>query len=239
MNERAREAPAHRVSRRAVLRTALGVIVLLAILAGLLFVPAGRGDWLEAWLFLALYLVLIALYAAWGHLKDPEQFRERGRIAENTKSWDRAILMAYTLLLPAPFVVAGLDAGRFQWSSVPVGLKAVAWLGLLAAGSLVLAAVASNTYLARSARIQDDRGQVVVTTGPYGFVRHPMYLGVILLFVCLPLALGSWWALIPGVLIAGLFVIRTGAEDAMLRSELEGYGDYARKVHYRLVPGLW
>lgn len=224
---------------RAVMRTALGLIVLMAILAGLLFVPAGRWDWLEGWLFIALHTVLMALYAAWGHLKDPEQFRERGRIAENTKPWDRAILMAYTLLLPAPFIVAGLDAGRFRWSLVPFGVKAVAWLGLLAAGSLVLAAVASNTYLSRTARIQDDRGQVVVTAGPYGFVRHPMYLGVILLFVCLPLALGSLWALVPGVLIAGLFVVRTAAEDAMLWSELEGYGDYARKVRYRLFPGLW
>jgi protein-S-isoprenylcysteine O-methyltransferase Ste14 len=239
MNEPAHQAPSHRVSLRAVLRTALGYIVLLVILAGLLFVPAGRWDWFEGWLFIALYTVLIGSYAAWGHLKDPEQFRERRRIAENTKPWDRAILMAYTLLLPAPFVVAGLDAGRFQWSSVPVWLQALAWLGLLAAGSLVLAAVVTNTYLSRSARIQDDRHQVVVTAGPYRLVRHPMYLGVILVFACLPLALGSWWALIPGVLIAGLFVIRTSAEDAMLRSELEGYGAYARKVRYRLVPGLW
>jgi len=224
--------------RRAV-RAAIGVIVLDTILAGLLFVPAGRWNWCEAWLFIVLYTALTALYVAWGLLKDPEQLQERSRIAENTKPWDRVIMAAYSVLLPAPFIVAGLDAGRFHWSSVPVGLKTVAWLGLLAAGSLVLSAVATNTYLARTARIQHDRGQTVVSGGPYRLVRHPMYLGIVVLFSCLPLALGSWWALIPGLIIACLFVIRTSAEDAMLLSELEGYSAYAKKVRYRLVPGLW
>jgi len=233
--------PSHtqRASTRTTMRTVASAIALVTVLAGLLFVPAGRWDWFEAWLFIALYSALIALYAAWGLLKDPGQLQERSRIAENTKPWDRVILTIYTLLLPAPFIVAGLDAGRFHWSSVPVGLKAVAWLGLLKAGALVLSAVSTNTYLARSARIQDDRGQVVVSDGPYRLVRHPMYLGVVLLFASLPLALGSWWALMPGLMIAGLMVIRTGAEDAMLLSELEGYSAYARKVRYRLVPGVW
>ena len=97
----------------------------------------------------------------------------------------------------------------------------------------------TNTYLSRVARIQEDRGQVVVMAGPYKYVRHPMYIGIILLFLSIPLALGSWWALIPGVGIGILFVIRTAKEDQMLRSELSGYADYSNRVRYRLVPGIW
>jgi protein-S-isoprenylcysteine O-methyltransferase Ste14 len=164
---------------------------------------------------------------------------ERSRVAENTKPWDRVILTIYTVMLLATFIVAGLDAGRFRWSTVPDGLKAVAWLGLVAASSLILAAVATNTYLARTARIQDDRAQVVVTRGPYRLVRHPMYLGIIVLFACSPLVLGSLWALIPGLTVGALFIIRTRAEDEMLLRELEGYAAYTRAVRYRIVPGIW
>ena len=89
------------------------------------------------------------------------------------------------------------------------------------------------------ARIQDDRGQVVVTAGPYRYVRHPMYLGVILLFLGMPVALGSWWALWPGVVIGALFVLRTAKEDRMLRDELPGYAEYTQRVRYRLVPRVW
>ena len=89
------------------------------------------------------------------------------------------------------------------------------------------------------ARIQDDRGQVVVTAGPYRFVRHPMYLGVIVLFLGMPVALGSWWALLPGAAIGLLFVLRTAQEDRVLRDELPGYAEYTGRVRYRLVPGVW
>jgi protein-S-isoprenylcysteine O-methyltransferase Ste14 len=89
------------------------------------------------------------------------------------------------------------------------------------------------------ARIQDDRGQAVVTAGPYRYVRHPMYLGVILLFLGIPMALGSWWALLPGAAIGLLFVLRTAKEDRMLRDELPGYTEYAQRVRYRLVPDVW
>ncbi len=224
---------------RAVGRIAIGAIGIVAILTGLLFVPAGRWNWLEAWLFIIFYAAFLVLCALWGLFRDPGQMEERSRVGENTKPWDRVILTIYTVMLLATFIVAGLDAGRFHWSTVPVALKVIAWLGLLAASLLIFSAVATNTYLARTARIQDDRGQVVVTRGPYRLVRHPMYLGIILLFACSPLALGSLWALIPGLTVGALFVIRTRAEDAMLLGELEGYAAYAKSVRYRIVPGIW
>jgi protein-S-isoprenylcysteine O-methyltransferase Ste14 len=99
--------------------------------------------------------------------------------------------------------------------------------------------VTTNTFLSRQARIQDERHQVVVTSGPYRYLRHPMYLGILVLFLCLAPALGSWYALIPGLAIDVLFVVRTVKEDQMLREELPGYEDYAQRVRFRLVPGLW
>ena len=146
-------------------------------------------------------------------------------------------MAAYTVFLLLTPIVAGLDAGRYRWSAVPLAAKLLAWLGLALAGALIFWAITTNTYLSRMARIQGDRGQVVVTVGPYRYVRHPMYLGVILLFLGMPVAFGSWWALLPGAAIGALFVLRTAKEDRMLRDELPGYTEYAQQVRYRLVPG--
>jgi protein-S-isoprenylcysteine O-methyltransferase Ste14 len=152
---------------------AIRLLALLVLLAALLFVPAGRWDWLDAWLFIGAYGVFLALYGVWGLWKDPEQLEERSRISPNAKPWDKLILGAYTICLLIIFPLAGLDAGRFQWSAVGWLVKAVAWLGMAAAGSVIFWASATNTYLSRVARIQDDRGQKVVTAGPYRYVRHP------------------------------------------------------------------
>ncbi|MCJ7623699.1 MAG: isoprenylcysteine carboxylmethyltransferase family protein, partial [Anaerolineaceae bacterium] len=99
--------------------------------------------------------------------------------------------------------------------------------------------MASNTYLSSYARIQDDRDQIVITMGPYQYIRHPMYAAIIIFFFCITIFLGSWWALIPGSMIVILFIIRTALEDKMLQEELEGYQDYAQRVRYRLLPGVW
>jgi len=97
----------------------------------------------------------------------------------------------------------------------------------------------TNQYLSRFARIQNDRGQQVVTNGPYRYVRHPMYASIIPFVLCVALILGSWWALVPGAIIAILFVIRTSLEDRMLQKELRGYEEYTQRVRYRLLPGVW
>jgi len=215
------------------------IIVLLIVLALLLFVPAGRINWVEAWVFIIAYGAFLVLYAIWGLWKDPSQLRERSHVSSNTKSWDKVILGVYTIFLLMIFVVAGIDVGRYRWSGVPPFVERVGWLGQILAGSAIFWAVATNTYLSNVARIQEDRGQIVVMTGPYKHIRHPMYIGIILLFFSIPISLGSWWSLIPGVGIGILFVIRTAKEDQMLRSELSGYSDYSKRVRYRLVPGIW
>jgi protein-S-isoprenylcysteine O-methyltransferase Ste14 len=96
-----------------------------------------------------------------------------------------------------------------------------------------------NAYLSSWARLQEDREQVVVQTGAYRYIRHPMYLGIIVAFLGIPFALASWWAMIPGIVIIGLFVYRTHREDLMLIHGLNGYADYAERVRYRLLPGIW
>jgi protein-S-isoprenylcysteine O-methyltransferase Ste14 len=211
----------------------------LAILAALLFIPAGRWDWPQAWAVILSFGVFLLLYALWGMYKDPEQLKERSQVAQNVKNWDRIILAVYTALLPTVFILAGFDAGRFRWSEVPVGAQATAWGGLVLGAGLVLWTTTVNTYLSRQARIQEERGQEVVTAGPYRYIRHPMYLGILVLFLCLSPALGSWYALIAGLAICVLFIVRTAKEDKMLREELPGYKDYAQRVRYRLIPGVW
>jgi protein-S-isoprenylcysteine O-methyltransferase Ste14 len=216
-------------------------LLVLALLAGLLFIPAGRFDWLDAWIFVGAYGIFLSAYAVWGLLKDPRQLdeRRRARTATNVKSWDRVILLLYTLFLVSLFIVCGLDAGRFHWSFIPAPAKGLAWLGMAGAGALIFWTLKTNTFLSRVARIQSDRGQVVVTSGPYQFVRHPMYLGIIILFLCSPIVLGSLWGLFPGGIICVLFIIRTVEEDRMLKGELTGYLEYTRKVRHRLLPGIW
>jgi protein-S-isoprenylcysteine O-methyltransferase Ste14 len=175
----------------------------------------------------------------WWLWKDPAQLRERDRVAANVKTWDKVIVRANWPCRVLTVVIAGLDAGRFRWSSVPLPVEALGWFGQVVAVSAMLWAGATNTYLSRFARIQDDRGHTVVTSGPYGYVRHPMYAGVIVLFLCIPLVLGSWLALLPGAANAVLMVIRARQEDRMLRAELGGYEAYAHRVRYRLLPGVW
>jgi len=241
MTTPASNQPAPRRASASLTRIALSLTAVMVSLAALLFVPAGRLDWVEAWALILVYTGFLALYAWWGLKRDPEQLRERGRAhkAENVKSWDKTIMAAYTVFLLLTPIVAGLDAGRYRWSTVSPYVKGLAWLVLFLAGALVFWALTANTYLSRLARIQEDRGQVAITTGPYRFVRHPMYLGIIVLFLCVPLGLGSWWALLPGGAIGLLFVLRTAMEDRMLQDELPGYVEYAQRVRYRLAPGIW
>lgn len=217
----------------------LRLLALLAILAVVLFLSAGRLNWTEAWWFVLAYGGFLLVYGVWGLRKDPGQMAERSRLGRNVKTWDKAIMAVYTVLLLGMLVLAGLDAGRFRWSSVPPSLQAASWVGLLFAGAVIWWAASANTFLSRMVRIQDDRGHRVVAEGPYRWIRHPMYAGVIVFVLCVPLVLGSCWALVPGALIGILFVTRTALEDQTLREELPGYRDYAQRIRYRLIPWVW
>ena len=225
-----------RISPLSLLPNLLAVIF---ILAAILFGLAGRLDWLQAWAFILAFGGFLAFYGLWGVRNDQGQLNERSKGGQNTKSWDKMILVIYTILLISMLVLAGLDAGRFRWAEAPLVLQILGWLGAAFAGYVIFRTAAVNTYLSRTVRIQDDRGQKVIDSGPYARVRHPMYLGIIVLMISIPLLLGSLWALIPGGLIGILFVLRTALEDRTLFKELPGYPEYAHRVRYRLLPGIW
>jgi protein-S-isoprenylcysteine O-methyltransferase Ste14 len=224
---------------RVLLKRVVAVFAVILVMDLLLFIPAGRLDWPAAWILSLLYGVFLLVYAVWGTLKAPDLLKERSQVADNVKIWDKVIMVVYTVLLLATLVLAGLDVGRFQWSHTPVAVQVLGLLGMVLAGGLVFWTILTNAYLGRMVRIQQDRGHQVVTGGPYRYVRHPMYVGIILLFPYMALFLGSWWALVPAILIGVLMVIRTALEDHTLQAELPGYAEYAQRVRYRLLPGIW
>ena len=215
------------------------VLLVLLILAALLFLPAGTLDWPQAWVFILTIGLYFLIYVIWGIRKDPEQTQERSQMAANVKCWDKIIMGVYTVLLPTVFIVAGFDVGRFSWSTTPLVAQGVGWIGLIIGAAVIFWTVRTNTYLSRYAHIQDDRGHEIVISGPYRCVRHPMYLGILILFICIGPALSSLFALIPSAIIDMLFIIRTAKEDKMLQEELEGYQAYSQKVRYRVIPGVW
>jgi protein-S-isoprenylcysteine O-methyltransferase Ste14 len=216
-------------------------ILFLFIFVVILFVPAGRLDWWAGWALLIVFILAVGLIVLWARRNDPALMAERQNSAkaENVKGWDQVIMSIYSVVLLIMLVLASFDAGRMGWSQVPLVVRLLGWLGLVLASVLVWRVMVENTFLSERVRIQDERGHQVVSTGPYRIIRHPMYAGIILAMFSLPIALGSWWALIPAVLIVGLFIIRTALEDRTLLEELTGYQEYARNVRYRLLPGIW
>jgi protein-S-isoprenylcysteine O-methyltransferase Ste14 len=222
-----------------IMRMVFNLLLIAVVLAGLLFLPAGTLDWPEAWIFLIGFFGFLLCYGVWALRNDPSQLRERSKTGANVKAWDKIIMPLYSLVLIVLFPVCALSAVRFKGSSVPAALEALGWIGIAGAGGIIFWVMRTNTFASCMARIQEDRGQTVVTGGPYRYVRHPMYLGNIILFTGIPLALGSLWGLIPGGLIVLLFSARTALEDRMLKRELPGYSEYAACVRFRLLPGIW
>lgn len=215
------------------------VLVSIIIMGLVLFLTAGRIDWPAAWIFLGSYALIVLTMGVWVARKHPDVINERGKIARNAKSWDKVLMTIYTVMLFVLFGVAGFDAGRYGWSTMPLVVQVVGYGGFLLASAVTYWAMAVNPFLSTIVRIQDDRGQYAVTTGPYRYVRHPMYAMMFLMWPGIALELGSWWALIPAAVIVIVFVIRTALEDKTLQAGLPGYAEYAQHTHYRLVPGIW
>jgi len=216
------------------------VIGSLVITAAILFAAAGRLAWTWAWIYLALSVATSLAGAAILLPHHRDLIVERETALVHARRWDKGLASAATVLASriGP-LIAGLDA-RLHWTAQFAADAHLAGVGAFAAGSAVyLWAMASNPFFSTVVRIQTERGHHVVDTGPYRAVRHPGYLGWIFAELALPLILGSVWALVPAVLGCVLWIARTALEDLTLRRELEGYVRYARRVRYRLVPGLW
>jgi len=210
----------------------------LVLMAAVLFGAAGRFDWPLAWAFLGANLAFAVLGFA---ILDPELIRERARPGGATLRWDRWLsVTGFVWLFPLALLVASLDAGRFGWSPpVPRAVPVLA-LGVFALGNaFALWAARTNRFFSSFVRIQTERGHRVVTGGPYAFVRHPGYSGGLLAMWVAPLALGSLWGLLPASLGLCFFLARTAREDRFLHEQLPGYREYAERVRWRLIPGVW
>ena len=214
------------------------IALLVALQAILLFASAGRLDWFEGWLYVGLYLFFIALNAVLILPKGPDLIEERARMG-GFKGWDRPVMALYSVSGLAMLVVAGLDE-RNHWSPVrSTGLQVLATILFALGYGLFCWAMVTNAYFSAAIRIQGDRGHSVVRGGPYRYVRHPGYLGVIIIAVAAPIMLGSWWALVPGCTLIVSVVARTLLEDRTLQDGLEGYREYAAQVRYRILPGVF
>jgi protein-S-isoprenylcysteine O-methyltransferase Ste14 len=214
-------------------------IFTLSLFLALVFWPAGTFKWPEAWIFIIFYLGFVTWVFLWLRKNNPGLLKERMDRKKDSKTWDRIIIFVYVFILCSLLVVSGLDAVRFRWSHIPFVLKIFGFVSLLPAFLLSFWAMRENSFTSDRVRIQEDRGHRVCTTGPYKYVRHPMYSGIILIMLGFPIALGSFYALVPASIIIALFVFRTSLEDKTLQQELEGYSEYTQVVRYRLVPRLW
>lgn len=227
--------------RTIVTRGSMTVFSIVLSMGLAMFLAAGSLAWPLAWIYLASYLVFFATWVIWGLRNRPDLIMERGRALQNkdAKSWDQAIVRINLLMSLSMYVVAGLDVVRFGWTSVPFPLQVLGGGLLLFSYGFSFWALASNPFASGTVRIQKERGHTVSTGGPYRIVRHPMYVGSLAGDIGIPLLLGSYWALVPGLLMAALFIYRTWREDETLQKELPGYKEFTQKVRYRLVPGVW
>ena len=205
-----------------------------------LFGGAGQLTWTRGWVCTVLYIGAVSACRAVLSKFNPGVLKEREEvIRKDTKPFDRIflnLLLTLTILLP---VIAGLDAVRFKWTSMPVWTMYPGIILFAGSATLITWVLVKNPHAESSVRIQEERGHTVIRSGPYRFVRHPMYTGLILLYTSMALILGSMWALAIAVLIAFLLLGRTAMEEKTLRQELLGYEEYTTITRYRLMPGIW
>ena len=206
------------------------------VLVGLLiFLPAGTLDYGYGWLFIGLLFVPM-LIAGFVMLAKSPEFLKKRLDAKEKQGTQKGVVAFSGLMFIAGFVVAGLDY-RFGWSQMPAWVVVAASLLFLSAYALYAEVMRENAYLSRTIRVEE--GQTVVDTGLYGIVRHPMYAVTILLFLMMPLVLGSWYALIVFAFYPAIIIVRLKDEEDLLTKELPGYADYKQKVKYRIIPFVW
>jgi protein-S-isoprenylcysteine O-methyltransferase Ste14 len=211
------------------LAAGLGVLLLL------LFLPAGRFDFWQAWFYLGALLIPVAIMGLVLFLRDPQFLERRMQLRESSPTQKRAIGVL-SLILIAVFVVPGLDR-RYGWSVVPAWAAVFGDILVLIGYAWYALTLRENRFASRVVELH--AGQTVIATGPYALVRHPMYLGLSLIFLASPIALASWWGLAPALLFPIALAARIADEERLLLDGLEGYRDYMQAVRYRLIPFIW
>ncbi len=215
-------------------------LALFGLLALALFLPAGTLAWPAGWTYLVLFLSFFLGVNTWLFRHNPGLLQERMSLSKpDQQGWDKVI---FPLFLAFPFawlVFISFDNARFHWSPVPLWLQGVGAVVLLCSFYLFFLTFRENSYLSTVVRIQEERGHSVVSTGPYHYVRHPMYAAFLPFMVGTPLLLGSWYGALLGVAFVVVLARRAVLEERMLQKELRGYADYMTQVKYRLIPYVW
>ena len=222
-------------------RVVIQLLFFIVVIPSLPLWISWRWDWWEAWVYVLIGILNFAISRVLAARRHPDIIAERARMLqhEDAKAWDKQLAPLLGLGGILIMLVAGLDE-LFGWSppySLP--LKILALFIILAGCVLGSYALIENRFFSGMVRLQTDRGQQVVSSGPYRWVRHPGYAGALLVYLATPLFLDSPWAFLPTAFITIVLVVRTALEDRFLQDELEGYRDYAKRVRYRLLPGVW
>lgn len=208
------------------------------LFGAVLFAAAGTLQVPAFWAYLGLMLILSLLILILLYRRSPDLIAERMRPGEGEQ--DKVFILAAKLLLPLSFILAGFDVGRVHLSDhVPLPAQIAGFIAVLVGFGIIARSMLENRFFSSAVRMQADRGQQVISSGPYAIVRHPGYTGGILYFLGSALALGSWISIVPMLVMVALTLRRTALEDRMLQRELPGYPEYSARVRYRLVPGLW
>ncbi|MBN1536642.1 MAG: isoprenylcysteine carboxylmethyltransferase family protein [Anaerolineales bacterium] len=216
-------------------------LIFIVVIPLLPILISWRWDWWEAWVYAGIGILGFIISRALAARRNPDLLRERAKYLdhEDAESWDRLLSPLVGLgggLIP---ITAGLDA-LLGWSpAYSLTAKIISLAALLSGYALGAYALIENAYFSGMVRIQKERGQHVISSGPYAWVRHPGYTGALLFYVATPIFLDAFWAFIPVVFLSIVIVIRTHLEDKTLQAQLEGYCDYAKRVRYRLLPGIW
>lgn len=216
------------------LKAYLVPIIIIIVMSLVLFLPAGSLKFWEGWIWWSVISAMTLFITAFFIQKDPELLSRRMKVQEKERS--SFIIRILSLLSMFTYLIPGFDY-RFHWSAVPVGVVIAANAVVLIGYIFIFFVFKENSYA--STVIQVEEGQRVISTGPYSIVRHPMYLGLLLMILSTPLALGSYWALLLAVLFIPTIIFRIRKEEEVLLRDLRGYANYCRKTKYRLVPWIW
>ncbi len=210
-------------------------LMAMLFLGALFFLTAGTFNYWEAWVYLGIIFIPMLFVMIYLIRYDPELLERRMQMRER-RGEQKLIIKLAILVMALAFVIPGLDH-RWGWSNTPVLVVLAAGLLVLVGYGIVFLVFRENRYAARTVTVDEE--QKVISSGPYALVRHPMYVGMLLMYIFSPLALGSYWAVLPALILIPIIVARIVNEEMVLKQDLVGYTDYMQKTRYRLIPGIW